>query len=273
MSFLWKLGMAIDSISWRVGSVVDAVKDTKDDLKDFAKDTKDDFKELGEIVVEGSADLAKTAVELSADYVQEKVEDSFCRTVDKVDRFFENCDAILSDDPYIDGKKNGYERASYVFDELYRKQDEENKAFLAVIKRNDIYLEFKLQYIKDAIEKKNSELELLKQKKAENIKVASEASGYSIEDVQVFITDTKCSTLFDLITNKKLKEMKKGEVAGFNEAKKLFESRLIDMKEKYNKAIDEIIINDEKELDLYMEICNDISQINEDIVAMDVFIN
>ena len=96
-----------------------AIKDGLDDLKDFGNDMKDDFKELGEIVVEGSADLIQTGVDLYLDY-----------TCEKIDRFFENMDVLLMNDPYSEGKKQGYNNAAFYYEPIYKSTKE---SYIAII--------------------------------------------------------------------------------------------------------------------------------------------
>jgi len=261
MSFLWRVGMFFDSVAMTIDCAIDSVKDTCDDLKDFAKDTADDFKELGEIVVEGTVDLTQTAVDGYLDYTSERV-----------DRFFENWDAILSDSPYLDGKKQGYEEASYIFDELYAKQNEENEKLLQILKENHSSSKFKVEYIQKLLADKKEELNALRNQKQINLENAAKASGYTKSQILGFVSNTRCMSLFDLICNKKLMEKKKGEVAGFNEAKALFQHRLEEMKTKYNKAIDELIVLAEGEVALYKEICDEIAKEKECIAAIEIFV-
>lgn len=273
--FWFSVGQKIRSAGYAVSNFSRAAKEIGSDIKDSIGDFKDnDIPELKELFVDNMVDLAKEGVELSTDYLSEKKDIVVDKVLDnlsnRADRFFENWDAILADDPYIDGKKASYEVAASNFEKLYKEQKKQNDKLLSFIKSNSNDFEFTKNYVQAMIFTKKTELTKLKQLRDEKCREASEISNCTMAEITGIINNnTNCRNLFDILSNRKLRELKKGQLDGYIEAKKLFETRLEQMKQQFNNSINALISAHMEEIELYNEIYEDINKTEQEIIGID----
>ena len=257
--FWWRVSMAIDSIAMTLDNAIGSAKDTCDDLKDFAKETKEDFKEFGEIIAEGAVDLAETAVADGIDYTEQKI-----------DRYFENWEAILSDDPYTDGKIEGYNKAAEHFELLYRELQDQRKNLLQAAKQQNEFLSDKASNLNRLLEELKKQSENARKVRDEQIENVAKAKKLSIHDVSNFSVRPKNSNLLDLIASKKLREMKRGELDGFEEAKRLYKKKFDEENKIFQSRLKEYYEISEQMIIVIDKINNDISSVNSQIVTLDI---
>ncbi len=256
--FFWKLGLKIEYLLDRADCAIDTIKDYKDDLVDTVDTLKDCAEGLGEIA-EGAKDLAEYGVELGRDYVGEKI-----------DRHFENWKVVLSDDPYIDGKKIGYSRAAYHYEKLYEELQEQQKKLLLDIENQQKSLENDLNNKIILLHEMREYLKDAQNKKKEQEKKIANAHNLSIYEVSDFSLFPKNSTIFDLITSNKLQKKKRGELDGFEEASKLYQKKFTEENEIFQKRLKEYSDISEETINILKEIMEEINSVNRQIVTLDI---
>lgn len=259
MGIWWKIEEALTLFSIGMESAVNTVRDEIDYMKDGASELKEDFQELSDICKEGFVELSSDALDMYLDY-----------KVEKIERFFENLNAVISNDPYTDGKKEGYNKAAQYYEQIYI---ETEQAFEDEIKRiNSSISEYeqKIDYLLDLISKRKAQIKHFQAiEKHEQIRV-SNLKHCSREDLKGFTAFPKNRNLLDLIASTKVRKMRQGQLDGFSEAKQLYQNKLNALQMQYEVILQEKINVSSSFKQLYDELLKQEFILTESIVSLEL---
>lgn len=189
---------------------------------------------------------------------------------ERIDRTLENWDAVLSDDPYIEGKENGYKKAAKLYENLFIELNKKNDEILKEARKLEKDTSKKVIFTAELLEKKKSELTRLKERKKEKCESIAQLKGYSLYQIEMFTLFPDNKSLLDVIASKKLREMKSGELNGFTEAKKMYDNKLEEQKRKFENNLNEIIEIKNEYVILYEKIIDEIKVINQQMIALEI---
>lgn len=219
--------------------------------------------------LEDSVDKIEEKIDDSLDYISDKVfTPQLEKFIDNSDRFFENCEALLSEDPYIEGKKQGYEKASYYYKAVYISTKDSYVETLQSLNNKQDSVTDDIQILEKLLQKKKNELKRITQKReAEKVRV-SKITGLSLYDFDNFTLFPKNRNVLDAISSKKLRQLRKGQLDGYNEAKTLYEQRLIELKTEFEKNIQDKINLISDYIKLYEDMQQEIMKMTETIISL-----
>lgn len=195
--------------------------------------------------------------------------DKFYGNIEKKgNRFFDNLYAIVSDTPYVDGKEMGYNLASaYYLEEYELTKVFYNDALAKVKNRKNIFSTDKevLEYI---LNRRKDDLKVLQKKKSELQKRVSKITNKTIYELEDFELIPENRTVLDLISSKKLREVRLGYFDGFMEAKILYRTKLESLKKEFETELNDKITVTEQYIDIYDKIIKEIDALGRQMVAL-----
>lgn len=240
-------------LAYHSGDLKFFVEDAVDTAKEFSDEIIDFGKEFGE----GTIDLCQEGLELYLDYRAEKCE-----------RFFENIEMLLTSDPYTQGKKEGYNLAAYSYEKIYISTKEDYEKIVMQLNNSISYYDRKIDLLDQFIKNQNKIIEELKKAQSEEENRVVKVKQCTPNDLEGFTAFPKNESLLDLISSKKVRQYRKGQLNGYREAEQLYQNKLNSLKEKYESVISEKITISNEYKQLYEELLTEECTLTESIVSL-----
>lgn len=240
-------------LSYLSGSISFDAGQTIDDVKEFGEDIVD----VGKDIAEGAIDLCQDGIDLYLDYKTERFE-----------RFFENIEMILTSDPYTQGKKEGYDLAADSYERIYISTRDEYEKTIVQLNDSILYYDRKIELMDQVIKNQKKIVEELKKVQNEEKHRVAKIKQCLPHDLDGFTLFPKNESLLDLITSKKVRQYRKGQLNGYREAEQLYQKKLNNLKEKYESLVTEKLSISNGYKKLYEELLKEECILTESIVSL-----
>ena len=240
-------------IAYHSGTISFYAEDAIDTAKEFGSEIVDLSKEIAE----GAVDLCQDGIGLYLDYKAERFE-----------RFFENIEMLLTTDPYTQGKKEGYNLAAESYEKIYISTKDEYEKIILQLNKSIAFYDTQIDLIDQIIENQRNIVKELKETQRDEIKRVVKIKQCTPNDLEGFTAFPKNISLLDMISSKKVRQYRKGQLNGYREAERLYQNKLNILKEKYESLVSEkiSISNDYKKL--YEELLKEQYILTESIVSL-----
>ncbi len=180
------------------------------------------------------------------DFISNKLDRFFEKAEENVDNFFDKLKVVITSTEQlkIEGKKEGYKKASEEYGKILKYMEEEYKRIIFIIKTQ----QNKYNHISESLLKQLEQLEEYKRylqiKLKNKINTISKTNNIPISDLNSlcgsrgFIGSnnsifTKKQSILDMIYNSKNKKFMEAKEEGYIEAKEIYEKKVYDLKQRY----------------------------------------
>lgn len=180
------------------------------------------------------------------DFISNKLDRFFEKAEENVDNFFDKLKVVITSTEQlkIEGKKEGYKKASEEYGKILKYMEEEYKRIIFIIKTQ----QNKYNHISESLLKQLEQLEEYKRylqiQLKNKINTISKTNNIPISDLNSLCGSrgiicsnnsifTKKQSILDMIYNSKNKKFMEAKEEGYIEAKEIYEKKVYDLKQRY----------------------------------------
>lgn len=185
-------------------------------------------------------------------------------------QFFASLDILTLEDPYTEGKAEGYCTAAKYYEQIY---NETKHAYEIIINKLDSEIQdydVAIREFLEILDRKKEEFENFKKIENAEKKRVSKLKNCSIDDLDRFTAFPKNRSLLEIIVSPKLKKYRHGQCDGYDSAKNLFQQRINELLQKSNKIIEEKSVLSQEYAQLYREILTKQFAVAETIISLEL---
>lgn len=180
------------------------------------------------------------------DFISNKLDRFFEKAEENVDNFFDKLKVVITSTEQlkIEGKKEGYKKASEEYGKILKYMEEEYKRIILIIKTQ----QNKYNHISESLLKQLEQLEEYKRylqiQLKNKINTISKTNNIPISDLNSLCGSrgiigsnksifTKEQSILDMIYNSKNKKFMEAKEEGYIEAKEIYEKKVYYLKQRY----------------------------------------